>query len=110
MLKSVFVGVVACFCLYAALVLMPWSELNFGFDLNSIPGWSHGLVEGPLMKPLADIGHQAQDYLKARGAESQFGDYMYALVIFAILTLLGLCFMVVGREEAEEKLYLPVKK
>ena len=110
MLKSAFVIGVACVCLYAALVLMPWSELNFGFDLKSIPDWSHGLVESPIMAPLASMGHQAEDYLKARGAESQFGDYMYALVIFGILTLVGLAYVVVGREEAEEKLYLPVKK
>lgn len=110
MLKSIFVIGVACVCLWAALVLMPWSELNFGFDLKGIPEWSHGLVNSPLMAPLAGLGHQASDYLKQKGAESQFGDYMYALVIFGILTLVGLAYIVVGREEAEEKMYLPVKK
>ncbi|HEY9755686.1 MAG TPA: hypothetical protein V6C97_11030 [Oculatellaceae cyanobacterium] len=110
MLKSIFVVAVAGVCLYAALVLMPWSELNFGFDLKAIPEWSHGLVNSPLMSPLASFGHQASDYLKAKGAESQFGDYMYALVIFVILTLVGIAYVVVGREEAEEKMYLPIKK
>jgi hypothetical protein len=89
---------------------MPWSELQMGMDLNAIPGWSHGLVESPLMKPLADLGHQTTDYLKKGGAESHFGDYMYGMVMFVILTLIGLAYIVVGREEAEEKMYLPVKK
>ena len=97
-------------CLGAALILMPWSELNFGFDLNAIPAWSHGIVQSPPMSELKGLGEQVQTYLKNNGAESNFGDYMYALVIFGILTLLGLVFMAVGREEAEEKLYLPVKK
>lgn len=110
MLKSIFVIAVACVCLYAALVLMPWSELQMGLDMNGIPDWSKPIVESPLMKPLSDIGQQAMAYLKKGGAESHFGDYMYGLVMFVILTLIGLCYMVVGREEAEEKMYLPIKK
>lgn len=102
--------VIACVCLGAALVLMPWSELNFGFDLDAIPTWTHGLVQSQPMSSLHGLGEQVQKYLKDNGAESNFGDYMYALVIFIILTLLGIVYIAVGREEAEEKMYLPVKK
>jgi hypothetical protein len=110
MLKSIFVVAVAGICLYIALVLMPWSELQFGLVAKQIPGWAEPLVNSPLMKPLADFGHGIVGYLTKHGAESQFGDYMYGFCIFIILTLIGLAYIVVGREEAEEKLYLPIKK
>jgi hypothetical protein len=110
MLKSIFVVAVAGICLYIALVLMPWSELQFGLIAKQIPGWAEPLVNSPLMKPLTDTGHAIVDYLSSQGTKSQFGDYMYGFCIFIILTLIGLSYIVVGREEAEEKLILPIKK
>jgi hypothetical protein len=110
MLKSIFVAAVAGICLYIALVLMPWSELQFGLIAKQIPGWAEPLVNSPLMKPLAGSGKDIVEFLTKQGAAAQFGDYMYGFCIFIILTLIGLAYIVVGREEAEEKLILPVKK
>ena len=82
----------------------------YALDMKAIPEWSHQIVQSPVMAPLTGLGQQTVDYLKKNGAEANFGDYMYGLVIFVILTLIGLTYIVVGREEAEEKMYLPVKK
>jgi hypothetical protein len=101
--------VISVACLGCAVVLMPWSELNFGADPHQLTTWGKALCEMPPMNGLSNLAQQVTTYLKANGAESNFGDYMYALVIFGILTLLGLVFMAVGREEAEEKTVLPVK-
>jgi hypothetical protein len=110
MLKSIFVIAVAGICLYVALVMMPWSELQFGFIAKQVPGWADPLVNSPVMKSLTDLGHGVVDYLTKQGTTSQYGDYMYGFCIFIILTLIGLAYIVVGREEAEEKLILPIKK
>ncbi|MDR3612275.1 MAG: hypothetical protein P4L53_01840 [Candidatus Obscuribacterales bacterium] len=108
--KDFVVALVALGCLVAALVLQPWSELQFGFDLKAIPEWSRALVQSPPMSDLKPLGDWAEQSLKAGGASTNFGDYMYALVMFGVLTLIGIAYIAVGREEAEEKLILPVKK
>ncbi len=110
LVKSVFVEVVAILCLVAALILQPWSELNFNPD--AMPVWLNAIVPGlkGLMAPLAPLGDLASAALKANGATTNLGDYMYALVMFGIMTLIGIAYILVGREEAEEKTILPVKK
>lgn len=106
-----FLLIVICVaCLGCAAVLMPWSELQMGlYKPDQLPTWGQALLQMPPFSQLSGLASQASTYLKANGAETNFGDYMYALVIFGILTLVGICYMAVGREEAEEKTVIPVK-
>ncbi len=91
---------------------MPWAELDMGqAKPDQVTTWGQALLDYTPMSQLKETGKQIQDFLVKHGAEpdSNLGDYTYALVIFGILTVLGLVFIVVGREEAEEKTVLPVK-
>jgi hypothetical protein len=104
--------IVSAICLGCAAVLMPWSELDMGLAKPAqVTSWGQALLDLPPMSELKNSGEKIQDFLVKHGAEpdSNLGDYTYALVIFGILTVLGVVFIVVGREEAEEKTVLPVK-
>jgi hypothetical protein len=48
--------------------------------------------------------------LKKAGAESRFGDYAYSLVMGLAMVAAAIGIAAIGREEAEEKTVLPVKK
>ncbi len=111
--KDILVALVAFFCLGLALLVQPWSELNF--DAKAMPDWLQGLIPPfvpvqAMMDSLKPLGDWASTTLKAAGSTANSGDYMYGLTMFGILTLIGIAYIIVGREEAEERTILPVKK
>lgn len=98
----------ACFC--AAILLQPWCELGFGFNAANVPSWAKGIVNSVPYRHLKKYGQLAQAKLQEQGADSNYGEYTYSLVLFGILTIMGVAYVVVGRDPAEEKTILPVKK
>ncbi len=113
-INAVLVVVGAVVCL-AFTGLMPWAELGMNGSLDNWPNWLrwvHTNVGLPLPEytNVANWATEWTDYLKKMGAESRFGDYAYSLVMAIAMVAAAIGIAAVGREEAEEKLVLPVKK
>lgn len=90
---------------------MPWSELGFTGDF---PAWLNWLMQ-PLgvvkqFNSMVPIGNQITEFLTKQGATKNFGDYAYSLFIGFALTLAAIAIILVGKEDAEEKTILPLKK
>jgi hypothetical protein len=116
-----------------SLIFQPWSELGFCLDPNDITKAS---MLGPHLKTLAntydamgmkDLGQKLQDQtitgLNEEAKENGLkqpdpdwknpvlsGDYAYVYFMSFSLLLAAIAIMLIGREDAEEKLILPVKK
>lgn len=120
--KLVIVGVVALMVVAISLTLMPWAESGFGFEPQKLPEWSQHIFDanGPFasLKPLGDWAQQALTSKVDKGDLNKSnqidpilaGNYMYALAMGAAMTLAAIAIMYVGKEDAEEKTILPVKK
>jgi len=108
----VVVGAVVCL---AFTGLMPWAELGMNGTFDNWPLWLRWVHEN-LLLPLpnydqvANLGASWSEYLKKAGAESRLGDYAYSLVMGLAMIAAAIGIAAIGREEAEEKTILPVKK
>ena len=103
-------------------VLMAWSELGF---TGTLPDWLTDLTTRlGLYKPISDffnsltpgMGGDLTKFLQEKGdsvnpkSTASLGDYGYILFMGLALTVAGIGIMVIGKEDAEEKTVLPVKK
>ncbi len=106
----------------AVSVLMAWSELGF---TGATPDWLtdltsriglHGTIAGFFNSLTPTLGKELTDYLTGKGVSvnpkstASLGDYGYILFMGVALTIGGIAIMIIGREDAEEKTVLPVKK
>jgi hypothetical protein len=112
-LKDFIILALALICVGISLVLQPFAELGF---TGKFPGWLQWAM-GPLgiSKIFSDLGQaevskSMQAFLVSQGAGKNFGDYAYALFLFAALCVAAVAIILIGREDAEEKTVLPVKK
>lgn len=119
--KLVVVGVVAAIVVAISLMLMPWAESGFGFDKKALPEWSQPIFDNPPFTSLKPLGEWAQQSLSGHvdkadeNAKGQInpiaaGNYTYAMVMGLAMILASLAIIFVGKDDAEEKLILPVKK
>jgi len=106
----------------AISVLMAWSELGF---TGTLPDWLHDLTSRVgLQAPISgffnsltpSLGKDLIGYLEGKGVSvnpnstASLGDYGYILFMGLALVLAGIAIMIIGKEDAEEKTVLPVKK
>jgi hypothetical protein len=108
----VIVGAILCL---ACTGLMPWAELGMTGALNSWPLWLRWISEHtgiglPDYAIVSGLGADWTSYLQKNGADKNLGDYAYSLVIGLAMIAAAIGIAAVGREEAEEKTVLPVKK
>jgi hypothetical protein len=106
------VGAFACLFFTA---LMPWAELGMNGAFDNWPLWLRWTSEHTHL-PLPDYAAWAGTaanwtaYLTKNGAEKNLGDYAYSLVMGVAMIAAAIGIAAIGREEAEEKTVLPVKK
>jgi len=109
--KDLLIILLAVVCVGVSLVLLPWAELGFNGKfpawLSWLPSW---VVEFFNELGKGTIASQIQEYLTNQGAQTNLGDYAYALFLFLALIAAAVAIILIGREESEEKLLLPVKK
>lgn len=106
----------------AVSVLMAWSELGFA---GTLPDWLadltsriglHGPISGFFNSLTPGLGGDLTKYLTDKGVSvnpkstASLGDYGYILFMGVALVVAGIGIMIIGREDAEEKTVLPVKK
>lgn len=106
----------------AVSILMAWSELGF---TGTLPDWLHDLtgriglqssITGFFNSLTPGMGADLTKYLEGKGVSvnpkstASLGDYGYILFMGVALTIAGIAIMIIGREDAEEKTVLPVKK
>lgn len=106
----------------AVSVLMAWSELGFA---GTLPDWLadltsriglHGAISGFFNSLTPGLGGDLTKYLQDKGVSvnpkstASLGDYGYILFMGVALVVAGIGIMIIGREDAEEKTVLPVKK
>jgi hypothetical protein len=96
--------------LVLSVVFLVWSEL--GLNGNFPPWLAWALNPLGISKIYSDLpwAKPLQDYLIAQGARSNFGDYAYCLFMGLAITIAAIAIVMIGREDAEEKTVLPVKK
>lgn len=112
-----FAGAVVAFS-----VLMAWSELGFA---GTLPDWLtdlttriglHGMISGFFNSLTPTLGTDLTKYLQDKGVSvnpkstASLGDYGYILFMGVALVVAGIGIMIIGKEDAEEKTVLPVKK
>jgi hypothetical protein len=108
-------------CLFAlgcllASILMPWAELHLpetaGQANMMMPDFLRPLVE--ILKPLGALLRPVRELVVKQLPESSdpaiFSYYAYSLFLALALIAAALAINAIGREEAEEKTVLPVKK
>ena len=111
--KDVLIIALAATCLIVSLLLQPWAELGFKGDFPAWISWLTGWIGlDKLFNALGDTGlaKSIQEYLSQQGARTNLGDYAYSLFLFVALIVASIAIILIGREESEEKLLLPVKK
>ena len=106
----------------AVSVLMAWSELGFA---GNLPNWLtdlttrlglHSMISGFFNSLTPSLGTDLTKYLQEKGVSvnpkstASLGDYGYILFMGLALTVAGIGIMIIGREDAEEKTVVPVKK
>lgn len=106
-------GMVGCLAMTG---LMPWAELQLNGKVDNWPTWLR-VFANPLVeigsKQYSDLtpkGEEITQELKARGAESSYGDYVYAVLLGSAMTAAAIGIAAIGREDAEEKTVIPEKK
>jgi len=111
--KDILIVLLALTCLGVSLVMQPWAELGF---TGNFPAWLAWAMD-PLgvakwFTQLGDtkLAKDIYNFLIAHQAPGHFGDYAYALFLFAAMIVAAVAIVLIGREDAEEKTILPVKK
>ncbi len=95
--------------------LMPWAELGMNGSFENWPLWLRWISEHtgimlPAYDSMANTAAGWTSYLQKNGADKNLGDYAYSLVIGVAMIGAAVGIAAIGREEAEEKTVLPVKK
>ncbi|CAN5622747.1 hypothetical protein BH10CYA1_BH10CYA1_42570 [soil metagenome] len=119
--KLVLVAIIGVAVVTVSLMLMPWAESGFGFDKAALPAWSQPIFENAPFTSLKPLGDWAQASLSGHvdaadeSAKGQInaiaaGNYTYAMAMGIAMILAALAIMFVGKDDAEEKLIIPVKK
>ncbi len=119
--KLVLVAIIGVAVVTVSLMLMPWAESGFGFDKAALPAWSQPIFDKPPFSNFLPFGDWAQRSLSEKvddldRSRKEYmnpllaGDYTYALVMGVAMILASIAIMFVGKEDAEEKLIIPVKK
>lgn len=121
--KGVIILVLAVAVVGISLLLQPWSELGFGVEEDKVPIWAKGIVASPVYQSLKPLGNDITKFLTERTAQEEkeegtvaqlnplvIGNYSYAITMCIALILASIAIIAVGREDAEEKTVLPVKK
>lgn len=119
--KLVVVALIGAMVVGVSLMLMPWAESGFGFDKPALPAWSQPIFENPPFTSLKPLGDWAQHKLSgqvdkddesAKGEINPIaaGNYTYAMAMGVAMLLASLAIIFVGKDDAEEKLIIPVKK
>jgi hypothetical protein len=108
----VIIGALVCL---AFTGLMPWAELGMNGAFDNWPLWLRWISEHtglglPDYNSVASVGADWTSFLKKAGAETNLGDYAYSLVMGVAMIGAAIGIAAIGREEAEEKTILPVKK
>lgn len=106
----------------AVSVLMAWSELGFS---GTLPDWLsdltsriglHGLISESFNNLKPGMGADLTKFLEGKGVSvnpkstASLGDYGYILFMGIALVIAGIAIMIIGKEDAEEKTVIPVKK
>lgn len=106
----------------AVSVLMAWSELGFS---GTLPDWLtdltsriglHGLISESFNNLKPGLGGDLTKFLEGKGVSvnpkstASLGDYGYILFMGIALVIAGIAIMIIGKEDAEEKTVIPVKK
>lgn len=102
-------------CLFASL-LMPWAELHLPETAQQakmmMPDFLRPLVE--ILKPLGILLRPVRDWAVSRLPEAnnpvEFSYYAYSFFLALALIAAAFAINAIGREDAEEKTILPVKK
>lgn len=107
------VGIVGCLAMTS---LMPWAELQLNAKPDNWPWWLKTFA-APLVSigsseygKLDSKGQEITKELQARGAESSYGDYVYAVLLGGAMTAAAIGIAAIGRDDAEEKTLVPEKK
>ncbi|MBS2003525.1 MAG: hypothetical protein U0103_07820 [Candidatus Obscuribacterales bacterium] len=119
--KLVVVALIGVAVVGVSLMLMPWAESGFGFDKPALPAWSQPIFDSPPFTGLKPLGDWAQQRLSgkvdkddesAKGVINPIaaGNYTYAMAMGVAMILAAFAIMFVGKDDAEEKLIIPVKK
>jgi len=108
--KFIVIFILAAACLAVSIVLMPWAELNFTGDFPTWLAWAMDPLGVASFFHSLPWGTPLTDFLTAQGAKGNFGDYAYALFMALAMVASAIAIVIVGKEDAEEKTVLPVKK
>jgi len=119
--KLVVVALIGVAVVGVSLMLMPWAESGFGFAKPALPAWSQPIFDSPPFTGLKPLGDWAQQRLSgkvdkddesAKGVINPIaaGNYTYAMAMGVAMILAAFAIMFVGKDDAEEKLIIPVKK
>jgi hypothetical protein len=113
MVKDISIIVLAVLCVVVSLLMQPWAELGFTGNFPAWLAWAAkpiGLEHFFTELGNAPFAKAIQEFLSKQGAQANFGDYAYSLFLFAALMVAAVAIVLIGREDAEEKTLLPVKK
>ncbi len=109
-IKDLLIFILAILCFSISIVMLPWSELGFN---GQFPPWLAWALDPIGIAKLFDSipgGKAIVELLTHRGATDNFGAYAWALFMFAALIVAAIAIVLIGREDAEEKTVLPIKK
>jgi heme exporter protein D len=108
-LKIVSTVILATSCLLISVVLLPWAELGFS---GKFPDWLNWAMTPHVTDFFYCIPGKEEftKFLQNQGARANFGDYAYSLFMCLAITIAAVAIVIVGREDAEEKTVLPIKK
>jgi len=109
-MKFIVISILATACFLVSVILMPWSELNFSGNFPNWIAWATGPLGVAGFFHSIPWGDSLTEYLKTQGAQKNFGDYAYALFMGMAMVASAIAIVIVGREDAEEKTIIPVKK
>ncbi len=107
---DILVWIFAFLCFSVSIVLLPWSELGFNGHFPPWLAWAFDPIGLAAFFNSIPGATAIEDLLKQQGAKDNFGNYAYALFMFAALILGAIAIVLIGREDAEEKTILPLKK
>jgi hypothetical protein len=109
-MKIIVITILAAACLLVSLILMPWSELNFSGNFPNWLAWAMDPLGVASFFQSIPMGDPLKEFLSAQGAKANFGDYAYVMFMGLAMVAAAIAIVIVGREEAEEKTVLPLKK
>jgi hypothetical protein len=109
-MKDLLIFVLAAICFCVSIVLMPWSELGFTGDFPTWLAWAMGPLGVTAFFQQLPWGPHITQFLTEQGAKKNFGDYAYVLFMCAAMCAAAIAIVLIGKEEAEEKTILPIKK